>query len=87
MIALVLIQLVMIVLVLIQLVMIALVLIALMRTSIAQKLAPAPKNSTDISARSAAFCTSACELVSISFIHPDESGIKIACPCLSGSVS
>ena len=50
------------VLVLISLVLIALVLIALMLivlcACLAKKLAPAEKNSTDISARSAAFCIS-----------------------------
>ena len=61
--ALVLILLVLIALVLIQLVMIALLLIPMVMIALvgeckAQKLTPAPKNSTDISARSAAFCTS-----------------------------
>ena len=56
---LVLIPLVMIALVLIALMLIPLVMIALVCACIAQEFATAPKNSTDISARSANFCTSA----------------------------
>ena len=73
-IALVLIALVLIVLVLISLVLIALIALMLivLCVCIAQKLAPAEKNSTDISARSAAYCISVSTLQSYQsckFIH------------------